>query len=70
MQASVHAPYVFACTGPYFSQIEMDQRCQIIYGIKRTGLTFLSTYFTPSTQVIVPAPYMLACTGLYLSQIG
>ena len=31
MQASVHAPYVFACTGPYLSQIESDQKEEGIY---------------------------------------
>ena len=40
------------------------------YGIRRTGLTFLSTYFTPSMQANVHVPYVLACTCPYLSQIG
>ena len=43
MQASVHAPYVLACTGPYLSQIGSDQRDQSIYGIRRTCRTSLST---------------------------
>ena len=35
MQACVHAGYVFACRGPYISQIWLDQRDQSIYGIRR-----------------------------------
>ena len=34
MQASIHAHYVPACTGPYLSQIGSDQRDQNIYGIR------------------------------------
>ena len=33
MQACLHARYVLACTGPYNSQIGLDQRDQNIYGI-------------------------------------
>ena len=54
----------------YLSQIRMDQRDQSMYGIRRTGPTFLSTYFTMSTQASVHASYVLVCTDQYHSQIG
>ena len=59
MQASVHAPYMLACTGPYLSQIGSDQRDQIIYGIRRTCRFSLSTQSDPSTQADVHAHYVL-----------
>ena len=70
MQASMYACYVLVCTGPYLSQIGMDQRDQCIYGIRRKGPTFLSIYFTLSMQARMHAPYVLVYTGQYLSQIA
>ena len=61
--------YVFACMGLYLSQIWMDQRDQSFYGIRRTGLTFLSTYFKLSMQASMHACCVFACTGPYLSRI-
>ena len=69
-QASVHAPYVLACTGPYLSQIGMDQRDQSFYGIRKTGTTFLTSYFTLSKQASEHACYVLVGLGSYLSQIA
>ena len=66
----MHEPYVIACTGPYLSLIGLDQRDKSIFGIRRTGLTFLSAYFILSMQTCVHARYVLACLGPYLSQIG
>ena len=65
----MHAPYVLACRGPYLSRIGSDQRDESIYGIRRRGPTFLSTYFIPSMQASVHAPYVLVGTGPYLSHI-
>ena len=65
----MHAHYVLAWTGPYLSQIGIDQKDESIYGIRRSCWTSLNTYFTTSPQASMHAPNMLACRGPYLSQI-
>ena len=64
----MHAHYFLACLGPYFSQINSEQRDQSIYRIKRTWRTCLSTKFDLTTQVCMYARDVLVCTGPYLSQ--
>ena len=64
----MHAHYVLTCTGLYLSQIWSIQRDQIIYGIRRTRQTSLSTKSFPSTQACMHACYVPVCTGPYLSQ--
>ena len=66
----MHACYVLACSGPYLSQIGLDQKDEGIYGIRRSYQTYLSTLYKPSTQACLHARYVLECTGPYLSQIG
>ena len=66
-----HAAQKFlAFLGPYLSKIVSDLRDQSIYGIRRTCMTFLSTYFIPSTQACMHACSVLAHLGPYISQIG
>ena len=67
MQASVQARYVLSWMGPYLSRIGMDQRDQSIYGIRKTGPTFLSTYTSHQAHKLMCMHPMCLCAQANIS---
>ena len=63
----MHAHYVLVCLGSYLSRIGMDQRDQSIYGIRKTGPTFLSTYTSQRAHKLMCMHPMCLCAQANIS---